>query len=175
LNEANGTKQFSTNIRLAKCRYFFVRNCWDYSRFGTYIALIRNDISCALSDRINRYSIQRTSIVRTLSAQTRLTARRGGSPDTPYFIIIGLDPLKLFTPSTMVTRGALKEVQLHRGIIPHVGLHYAPPFLAMRCSAPKDCDYANKVVAKFTVRTEDRCGVRERLIPVRHVNVHNAN
>lgn len=136
---------FSTNIRLAKSRYFFVRNCWDYSRFGTYIALIRNDISCALSDRINRYSIQRTSIVRTLPAQTRLTARRFSRATVSRYAVFHYHRIRSvkiiyaqhngharrsrggaasprhnsarrITPRTAVCRGAVRVLVVHRKI-----------------------------------------------------------
>lgn len=65
----------------------------------------------------------------------------------------------------MVTRGALREAQLRRGIIPHVGLHRAPQFVAGAVHRKTTC--ANKAVGVY--------GMRDRLIPVRHVNFHNAN
>jgi hypothetical protein len=72
--------------------------------------------------------------------------------DTPYFIIIGLGALKLFTPNTMVTRGSL-EARPRRGIIPHVGLHRAR--VCRRRGASEDRSrsaLANKAVAEFTAR-----------------------
>lgn len=75
----------------------------------------------------------------------------------------------------MVTRGALGEAQLRRGIIPHVGLHVCRRGARGARGAPKDCGLLARIKLSRSLRWLRARGARDRLIPVRRVNFHNAN